>query len=145
VNGNLDLSSALDSLDFSGLPSLAGSWTLVSYTGARTGTFDTVTNLPAGYTLNYGAASNSAITLVAPSADYNGDTNVNLADYVTWRKDPASFGNDPNGYIRWRESFTPSPIAGPSLDGAGAVPEPATLSLVILAVGSVMVLRRRKG
>jgi autotransporter-associated beta strand protein len=144
VNGNLDLSSALDALDFSGLPSLAGSWTLVSYSGTRTGTFDTVTNLPAGYTLNYGAASNSAITLVAPSADYNGDTNVNLADYVTWRKDPGSFGNDPNGYARWRESFTPAPVAGPSLDGAAAVPEPATLSLVLLGLGLIAGSRRRK-
>jgi hypothetical protein len=37
--------------------------------------------------------------------DYNGDGNVGAADYVVWRKDPASFGGDPGGYDTWRSNF----------------------------------------
>jgi hypothetical protein len=37
--------------------------------------------------------------------DYNGDGSVDAADYVVWRKDPASFGGDPDGYNTWRADF----------------------------------------
>jgi hypothetical protein len=38
-------------------------------------------------------------------ADYNGNGTVDAADYVLWRKDPASFGGDPGGYDTWRANF----------------------------------------
>jgi hypothetical protein len=70
--------------------------------------------------------------------DYNQDGTVDMADYVAWRKDPSSFGGDPDGYDAWRQNF------GASQAGAGAaagVPEPATAVLLLLS--SLVFLKRR--
>src|SRR4029079_7635627 len=68
------------------------------------------------------------VTIGSLPGDWNGDTHVNLADYVTWRKSPGTFGNDPGGYITWRENFGTAGSGGGSiLGGASAVPEPAAL------------------
>jgi hypothetical protein len=73
-------------------------------------------------------------------ADYNGDGNINAADYVAWRKLPNQFGGDPAGYNLWRQQFgQPSPGGG----GAGGVPEPA--GFVMLAIGLATVCLRRRG
>jgi fibronectin-binding autotransporter adhesin len=67
INGNLDLSGAFDAITFSlinGSSLSAPSYTLATYTGTLTGTFDFETNLPSGYTIDYGSGANSAITLV---------------------------------------------------------------------------------
>jgi hypothetical protein len=61
--------------------------------------------------------------------DYNGDGTVDAADYVAWRKDPATFGGDP-GYDTWVQNYgNPSVGSG----GGGAVPEPATAMLLTAA------------
>ena len=52
ISGNLDLSNGFDQISFQGTTG-APSYELASYTGTLTGTFDTVTNLPAGYMLEY--------------------------------------------------------------------------------------------
>jgi hypothetical protein len=77
-------------------------------------------------------------SLVAPpgqDGDHNGDGVVDLADYVTWRKDPANFGGTPDGYDEWRQNF-----GEPGGGGGGAVPEPvgfvlAMIGLAILCFG----------
>jgi hypothetical protein len=80
-------------------------------------------------------------TLAAPSADYNEDGFVDAADYILWRKDPASFGGDPGGYDAWRQSFgQTSPGAG----GEGSVPEPAAMMLVAIGMLLCGGLRRRQ-
>ncbi len=61
--------------------------------------------------------------------DHNGDGVVDAADYVAWRKDPAAFGGDPAGYDAFQENFGES-----GGGGAGAVPEPASFALVLLAL-----------
>jgi hypothetical protein len=66
--------------------------------------------------------------------DYNNDGNVDSADYVAWRKDPASFGGDPDGYNTWRTNF------GTMAGGGSGVPEPTSMVLLLgvligLAVG----------
>jgi hypothetical protein len=65
--------------------------------------------------------------------DYNGDNKVDAADYVVWRKDPASFGGDPDGYNTWRANFG---MMAPGGGGGalGAVPEPNTLAMVMLGL-----------
>ncbi|MBN1855295.1 MAG: autotransporter-associated beta strand repeat-containing protein [Pirellulales bacterium] len=56
VGGNLDLTSA--SLDFSNLGALTNpSYTFLTFAGSRTSEFGTVSNLPAGYSVTYGANS----------------------------------------------------------------------------------------
>jgi fibronectin-binding autotransporter adhesin len=73
--------------------------------------------------------------------DWNHDGNVNAADYVVWRKDPASNGNDPGGYITWRENFG-TPSSGPGL--AASVPEPASTALFGLSLLGMLFWRRRR-
>ncbi|MEX2307490.1 MAG: PEP-CTERM sorting domain-containing protein [Pirellulales bacterium] len=66
--------------------------------------------------------------------DYNDDGKVDAADYVLWRKDPASFGGNPAGYNTWRTNF--GAMAG-SGGGAGAVPEPASVILMVLSLAGL--------
>ncbi|EDY16010.1 autotransporter-associated beta strand repeat protein [Chthoniobacter flavus Ellin428] len=64
IDGNLDLSSGFDDLTLTILngSTPTGIYTIATYTGTLTGTFDNV-NLPAGYSLNYGSGTDSEITL----------------------------------------------------------------------------------
>lgn len=64
IDGNLDLSSGFDQLTLTILNGSVpdGIYTIATYTGTLTGTFNTV-NLPAGYSLEYGSGTNSEITL----------------------------------------------------------------------------------
>jgi len=66
VTGNIDL-QATDTLNVTGIGSLATTFTIATYTGTLSGTFDT-TNLPAGYTIDYGTLSNSQITITSPNS-----------------------------------------------------------------------------
>jgi hypothetical protein len=73
--------------------------------------------------------------------DHNNDGVVDLADYVTWRKDPGSFGGDPQGYTDWATHF------GESSPGSGngqnaAVPEPTAIAMLLLGVAAVAARRR---
>ena len=52
ITGNLNLSTAFDQILFQGTTG-AASYQLATYTGTLTGTFNTVTNLPSGYSLQY--------------------------------------------------------------------------------------------
>jgi hypothetical protein len=65
---------------------------------------------------------------------------------VLWRKSPATYGGDPAGYNTWRANFGNPPGAGSAggLSSGGAVPEPATLALLICSVGSGLVLFVRR-
>ena len=67
INGALDLSSGNDTLTLSILnPGSSSSYTIATYTGVLTGTFADISTLTAaGYTIDYGTGSNSAITVVA--------------------------------------------------------------------------------
>jgi fibronectin-binding autotransporter adhesin len=82
-------------------------------------------------------------TATSLPGDYNNDGKVNAADYVMWRKNPGAFGGDPAGYNTWRANFGAGGAgAGSSLD-TGAVPEPTTLLLSLVMVGSMLVVGRR--
>jgi len=65
--------------------------------------------------------------------DYNGDGNVGAADYVLWRKDPASFGGDPDGYNTWTAGFGGSDDPDNALfsDIPIVLTSPHTLSLTL--------------
>lgn len=75
----------------------------------------------------------------APPGDFNGDFKVNAADYTSWRKND----NTTNGYAAFRENFQQNAAGGAGLDGAAAVPEPASVALFML--GLVAFCARRRG
>jgi hypothetical protein len=71
--------------------------------------------------------------------DYNDDGVVNAADYVAWRKTPASFGGEPGGYNTWRETFGES-----SAGGGGAVPEPAAAIAGVIGLTALLLVHSRR-
>jgi hypothetical protein len=85
----------------------------------------------------------SDLSSVGLAGDYNGDGSVDAADYVVWRKDPASFGGDPDGYNTWQANFGNSSGAGSSL-AAGAVPEPGSIVLITVAMLMSPLVRRKR-
>jgi fibronectin-binding autotransporter adhesin len=83
-------------------------------------------------------------TATSLPGDYNNDGKVNAADYVMWRKNPGAFGGDPAGYNTWRANFGAGGAGAGSSLGTGAVPEPTTLLLSLVMVGSMLVAGRRQ-
>jgi hypothetical protein len=71
--------------------------------------------------------------------DYNEDGVVNAADYVAWRKTPASFGGEPGGYNAWRETFGEL-----SAGSGGAVPEPAAAISGMISLTAFFIVRGRR-
>jgi hypothetical protein len=146
ITGNLDLQSTLDTLALSG--SGTGPWIIATYTGTRTDTFNNVTGLPSGFAVNYDTPNQIRVIAAAVAGDWNGDTKVNAADYVTWRKDETGFGGaeggNPSGYVKWRENFDQAGASGSSLSGPAAVPEPTTIGMLMFAVAAMAVWRRAR-
>jgi hypothetical protein len=109
-----------------------------------------------------------ASSTTAPSGDYNGNGSVDAADYVAWREklgQNVTLPNDttpgtvtPADYEVWRANFGISGgSAGASvlttglvryvtsgLGGSAAVPEPHTMLLVGVGLGTLLVGTRRK-
>jgi hypothetical protein len=91
-------------------------------------------------------SSNFLIAGPSLSSDYNGNGVVDAADYVVWRKGLATTYTQ-NDYNVWRASFgqTAPGLGSVLVDIANAtVPEPTTLVLMLVAVTS-WCLRRRRG
>jgi hypothetical protein len=83
---------------------------------------------------------NNAFSPPSQDGDHNEDGTVNAADYVAWRKNPTAFGGDPDGYNLWRINFGEPNGSG----GAIGVPEPCTMLLLIVGMGSISSLRSAK-
>ena len=78
-----------------------------------------------------------------PAGDFNDDGQVDAADYVVWRNEIGT----PAGYDMWRANFGAAAIgsgtnAGPASSADAAVPEPGSLVLAAVLLGSVMMVRR---
>jgi hypothetical protein len=73
--------------------------------------------------------------------DHNADGKVDAADYVTWRKDPAAHGGDPDGYNIWKTNFGRT-SAGSALGGGAAVPEPTSWLPAAFVVAGITALKR---
>ena len=86
------------------------------------------------------------------SADFNHDNIVDGADYVLWRKylnqsvtlpNDSTPGTSPGDYDVWRAHFGQPPGSGAGAITNGAVPEPATLVLLFVALACSYGTRRR--
>ena len=85
--------------------------------------------------------------------DYNGNGVVDAADYAVWRNNVGTTNvlpNDPTGgtigatqYNTWKANFGKTPGSGSGSGLVGAVPEPGTVGLLLVAVLWGMKARRR--
>lgn len=138
----------------------AGTYTILDYAGALGGSFSNLAlgTTPAGFSfalMDTGSAINLSVSAVAGLlGDYNEDDIVDAADFVVWRKaeqtgvadlpndndDPGNIG--PAEYALWRANFGSTlPGSGSGL-GGGAVPEPASVVLVMLGMAAMAMGRR---
>jgi hypothetical protein len=67
------------------------------------------------------------------AGDYNGDGKVTAADYVVWKNGGSPTPNSPGDYTTWKANFGKTAGSGSSLGTAAAVPEPASVMLLLLA------------
>ncbi len=121
------------------MPQAGDMFDILTATGTLTGTFaSTILPTLSGnlfWNINYGANS-VELSVAAPSldGDFNGDGVVDAADYVVWRKGLGSVYTI-GDYDVWRASFGQMGGSGGSLAALplnSAVPEPATVALLIL-------------
>jgi hypothetical protein len=68
------------------------------------------------------------------AGDYNGNGVVDAADYVSWRSGSSPTPNSVADYNTWRANFGARAGAGSGLGASAAVPEPATLALMMFGV-----------
>ena len=88
IAGNLD-SSGYDFLDITGTGT--GPWTIATYGGTLTGTFD---NLTPGYLVDYTTNGQIILSSMSLPGDYNNDGSVDSSDYVAWRHNPLAYSGD---------------------------------------------------
>jgi autotransporter-associated beta strand protein len=162
VTGDVDLDGKLTVHlldDF--VPSLGQTFAIITAADVD-GTFEIedlpdLTNLELDVVYN---ATSVALTVVsALPGDYNSNGTVDAADYTVWRNNlgsGTSLPNDdtagvgPDDYERWKTHFGES-VGGPGSGAAGtspsqaAVPEPATLSLMLAALLAVNLVRAFPG
>jgi autotransporter-associated beta strand protein len=88
------------------------------------------------------------------AGDYSSNGFVDAADYVTWRENVGqpsqTLANDTTGqltgnaqYVLWRSNFAnTTAVPGSQLDQSAAVPEPASIGLLIFAFAALMLAFR---
>ncbi len=105
----------------------------------------TLPNLPMGldWQLVYDATS-VELRVIASTipGDYNQNGIVDTADYVLWRKGPATYGGT-DGYDLWQSHFGQTAGSGSDVSANATVPEPATLAMLIFAAAGWCFTRHR--
>jgi probable HAF family extracellular repeat protein len=82
------------------------------------------------------------LTPISLPGDFNGNGAVDAADYVIWRKGLGTIYTQ-NDYNIWRTHFGQTAGSGSSTSANAAVPEPATLLLLMLAAAGWCLRRSR--
>lgn len=139
IDGNAGLGGTLTvALANSFVPTIGNSFTLISTSEGIGGAFTTY-NLPTLAAGSWIDASNddNFVLRVVGAGDFNGDLTVDAADYTIWRDGRESNFYTAADYNVWRNNFGQVYSA---VVAAGAVPEPASLVLVI---GAVVMMARR--
>ena len=82
-------------------------------------------------------------TATSLPGDYNHDGKVDAGDYVIWRKGGSPTPFSAGDYATWRTNFgSGTPGSGSSLGASAAVPEPASMLLVVMGMAVLSVGRR---
>jgi T5SS/PEP-CTERM-associated repeat protein len=116
-------------------PQAGNSFNILDW-GSIAGTFAALSLPPLPGSLTWNTSqlyTTGVLNVVGPgtSGDYNLNGVVDAADYVVWRKNPGGF---PAGaYATWRSQFGQPGGSGAGANAIAAVPEPATLVLLIFA------------
>jgi hypothetical protein len=139
--GELTLAGTLEISLINGFSPAAGQTFDLLNWGSLSGAFSAI-NLPTMPGLAWDTSQLlTGMLRVVPAGlpgDYNRDGVVDAADYVVWRESDGSQG----GYNTWRAHFGQTADSGADANSNAAVPEPATLVLLMVAeVG--WCLRRR--
>jgi hypothetical protein len=155
VNGDVTLNGEINVDWFYNLPfwtpTVGQSFTLMSWSGTRSGSFTTV-DLPdfsPGFDWSLQYLSNAVLLVAAapgPPGDFNNDGDVDAADYAVWRKGIGTNFTQ-NDYDVWRAHFGQTVGSGAASSDANSplcsVPEPSTVMLLILAAASALNRRDR--
>ena len=82
-----------------------------------------------------GWSAEDYLTLAPPLAgDFNSDGEVDVADYLAWRKGQSPIPFSGTDYSAWRQHFGQNILgSGAGLSGGAPVPEPASLLYLALA------------
>ena len=113
VTGNLDLTGAMLAIATPGGGASASSYVIASYTGSLTGTFASVSGLPAGYTMTYDAVARqirlaksgfgawAALNGLSgdPAADFDHDGLPDAVEYVLGTSPTAANEGGPTGVV----------------------------------------------
>lgn len=78
---------------------------------------------------NYALTATQVSNLFYNNGDFNGDGQVDGADYVVWRNNPNAYGD--TALNLWRQNFG-GPAAGSALPFGSAIPEPSATCLISL-------------
>lgn len=144
LNLNFTGTDTIDSLFLAGVPAAIGDW------GSSLSGAPNVSALLGGT----GILHVSTLGTIGVTGDYNNNGVVDAADYAVWRQNVGTntvLPNDPTGgtigtaqYDTWKANFGRTPSgSGSGTELNGAVPEPGTLMLVLLALAGVARLRSR--
>ena len=160
ASGNLSLGGALQlSLINSFTPAAGTSFDILDWS-SLSGTFFSLSlpSLTAGLTWNASQLYTAGVLSVTLTGDYNGNGNVDAADYSVWRDSLGRTGTglaaDGNGdhaitqadYDLWKMHFGESaPGSGAGASANAAVPEPATLLLLFSGTLTICSRRCQKG
>ncbi len=135
VSEQLSLDGALAvSLISSFNPQAGQSFDILDW-GSVVGTFATV-DLPAlngALVWNTSQLYTTGVLSVALAGDYNKNGTVDAADYVVWRKGLGTIYAQ-NDYKIWRTNFGQPTSSGAGATTYAAVPEPATLVLLVIGM-----------
>jgi hypothetical protein len=115
---------------------------------------DPAGNVLSGNPYNLRVVSNELPGLVYPLSpgpepafpgDFNRDGTVNSADYVAWRKGPATV-YPPSDYSVWRNHFGEniSNGSGPDFGTNTSIPEPRTFVMIFASVASLIFQRKQR-
>jgi T5SS/PEP-CTERM-associated repeat protein len=137
-------------------PQVGSSFPILSATGGVVGTFAStmLPTLDPGLSWNvvYSPTSVSLTVVSGLPGDFNANGVVDAADYVVWRNNVGSTTALPNDsiggtigtpqYNEWRTHFGQTAGSGAGVSANAAVPEPATLALLILGTMAMCAGRR---